>query len=78
MVILCWIFAWNEFLFANVLVGSNVATFPLIIPTFAHGSMDLWNQVTAFTLIVVTPPIILFILLRKYMIRGLSLGVVKG
>lgn len=78
VVILCWIFAWNEFLFANVLVGSNVATFPLIIPTFAHGSMDLWNQVTAFTLIVITPPIILFIILRKYMIRGLSLGVVKG
>ncbi len=78
VVILCWIFAWNEFLFANVLVGSKVATFPLIIPTFAHGSMDLWNQVTAFTLIVITPPIILFIILRKYMIRGLSLGVVKG
>ncbi len=78
VVILCWIFAWNEFLFANVLVGSRVATFPLIIPTFAHGSMDLWNQVSAFTLMVIIPPIVLFILLRKYMIRGLSLGVVKG
>lgn len=78
VVILCWIFAWNEFLFAHVLVGGKVQTFPLIIPTFAHGSMDLWNQVTAFTLLVIIPPIVLFILLRKYMIRGLSLGVVKG
>ncbi len=78
VVILCWIFAWNEFLFANVLVGSQVVTYPLIIPTFAHGSMDLWNQVAAFTLLIIIPPIILFIWLRRYMIRGLSLGVVKG
>ena len=76
--ILCWIFAWNEFLFANVLVGSRVKTFPIVIPTFATGSMDLWNQVMAFTLIVIIPPILLFIILRRYMIRGLSLGVVKG
>ncbi|HID15911.1 MAG TPA: hypothetical protein EYP16_03800 [Candidatus Atribacteria bacterium] len=75
---LCWIFAWNEFLFANVLVGTRVKTFPLIIPTFASGSSILWNQVMAFSVIAMLPPIILFIILRKYMIRGLSLGVVKG
>jgi multiple sugar transport system permease protein len=76
--ILCWIFAWNEFLFAYVLVGSRVATFPLIIPTLAIGSVNYWNQVSAFTIMVIIPPITLFILLRKYMVRGLSLGVVKG
>ena len=76
--ILCWIFAWNEFLFAYVLVGSRVATFPLVIPTLAVGSVNYWNQVCAFTIMVIIPPITLFILLRKYMVRGLSLGVVKG
>lgn len=76
--ILCWIFAWNEFLFAYVLVGSKVATFPLIIPTLAVGSVNYWNQVCAFTIMVIIPPITLFVLLRKYMVRGLSLGVVKG
>jgi len=78
VIMLCWIFAWNEFLFANVLVGTRVKTFPLVIPTFASGSSILWNQVMAFTVIAMLPPIILFIFLRKYMIRGLSLGVVKG
>ena len=76
--ILCWIFAWNEFLFAYVLVGSKVRTFPLIFPTLAIGSVNLWNQVCALALIVIVPPIVLFIILRKYMVRGLSLGVVKG
>ena len=32
----------------------------------------------AFSLIAMIPPVDLFILLRRYMVRGLSLGVVKG
>jgi ABC-type glycerol-3-phosphate transport system permease component len=32
----------------------------------------------AFSLIAMIPPVVLFILLRRYMVRGLSLGVVKG
>jgi ABC-type glycerol-3-phosphate transport system permease component len=38
----------------------------------------MWNQICALALIVIIPPIVLFIILRKYMVRGLSLGVVKG
>jgi len=76
--ILCWIFAWNEYLFANLFVGSNVKTFTIVIPTFTHGSQTLWNLQMAFSLIAVLPPLILFIILRRYMVRGLSLGVVKG
>ena len=76
--ILCWIFAWNEFLFANLFVGTSVKTFTIVIPTFTHGSQTLWNLQMAFSLIAMIPPVTLFILLRRYMVRGLSLGVVKG
>ncbi|MEM1049439.1 MAG: carbohydrate ABC transporter permease [Pseudomonadota bacterium] len=75
---LCWIFAWNEYLFANLFVGSAVKTYTIVIPTFTHGSQTLWNLQMAFSLIAMLPPVILFILLRRYMVRGLSLGVVKG
>ena len=75
---LCWIFAWNEYLFANLLTGSTVKTFPVHIPTFVSGSQTLWNFVMAFSLVAMLPPVILFIVLRRYMVRGLSLGVVKG
>ena len=75
---LCWIFAWNEYLFANLFVGSEVRTYTIVIPTFTHGSQTLWNLQMAFSLIAVLPPVFLFILLRRYMVRGLSLGVVKG
>ncbi len=75
---LVWIFAWNEFLFANLLTGTTVKTFPVQIPTFTLGSQTLWNLVMAFSLVAMLPPVILFIILRRYMVRGLSLGVVKG
>jgi multiple sugar transport system permease protein len=76
--ILCWIFAWNEYLFANLFVGSAVRTFTIVIPTFTNGSQSLWNLQMAFSLIAMVPPVTLFIVLRRYMVRGLSLGVVKG
>ena len=75
---LVWIFAWNEFLFANLLTGTTVKTFPVQIPSFTLGSQTLWNLVMAFSLVAMLPPVILFIILRRYMVRGLSLGVVKG
>jgi multiple sugar transport system permease protein len=75
---LCWIFAWNEYLFANLLTGTTVKTFPVHIPTFVAGSQTLWNFVMAFSLVAMLPPVVLFIILRRYMVRGLSLGVVKG
>ena len=75
---LCWIFAWNEYLFANMFIGTDVKTFPVIIPSFTSGSQTLWNLVMAFSLVAMIPPVVLFIILRRYMVRGLSLGVVKG
>jgi multiple sugar transport system permease protein len=75
---LCWIFAWNEYLFANLLTGTAVKTFPVHIPTFTLGSQSLWNLIMAFSLVAMLPPVILFVILRRYMVRGLSLGVVKG
>ncbi len=75
---LCFIFAWNEYLFANLLTGTAVKTFPVHIPTFTHGSQTLWNLVMAFSLVAMLPPVVLFVVLRRYMVRGLSLGVVKG
>ena len=47
-------------------------TFTIVIPTFTHGSQTLWNLQMAFSLIAMLPPLVLFIVLRRYMVRGLS------
>ena len=76
--LLCWIFAWNEYLFANMLVGSNVAVNTIQMPGFVQGAQKLWNLAALFSFVAVIPPVVLFMVLRRYMVRGLSLGVVKG
>ncbi len=76
--LLCWIFAWNEYLFANMLVGSNVAVNTIQMPGFVQGAQKLWNLAALFSLVAVIPPVVLFMVRRRYMVRGLSLGVVKG
>ena len=50
-VAMLWIFAWNEYLFANLLTGTTVKTFPVHIPTFTLGSQSLWNLIMAFSLV---------------------------
>jgi multiple sugar transport system permease protein len=72
------IFAFRMNICSLILTGTTVKTFPVHIPTFTLGSQTLWNLVMAFSLVAMLPPVILFIILRRYMVRGLSLGVVKG
>ena len=74
----CWIFAWNEYLFANMFIGTDVKTFPSSsrASRAAARRCGIWSWPLASSAMI--PPVVLFIILRRYMVRGLSLGVVKG
>ena len=61
-----------------MLVGSNVAVNTIQMPGFVQGAQKLWNLAALFSFGAVLPPVVLFMVLRRYMVRGLSLGVVKG
>ena len=76
--LLSFIFSWNEMLFSLILGGQLAKTLPasfsgLITP---HGTF--WGQLCAAAGVVTLPIIILAAILQKYLIRGLSLGAVKG
>jgi multiple sugar transport system permease protein len=76
--LLSFIFSWNEMLFSLILGGHSAKTLPasfsgLITP---HGTF--WGQLCAAAGVVTVPIIILAAILQKYLIRGLSLGAVKG
>jgi multiple sugar transport system permease protein len=75
---LCWIFAWNEYLLASLFAGATVRTLTIAIPRLTEGFEPLWNLPMAFSLIAMMPPVVLFVLLRRHMVRGLSLGFVKA
>jgi multiple sugar transport system permease protein len=76
--ILVWIFTWNEFLLALVLSGRDVSPFPPILPTLASGYQIQWNNITALSLLAVLPPVLIIILFRQHLVRGLSLGAVAS
>jgi multiple sugar transport system permease protein len=71
-------FTWNEFLFA-VAIGSDAA---ITVPVHIAGAIDtrgvqFWFMgVRAMTAMI--PPVIIALIAQRYIVRGLTLGAVRG
>ena len=76
--VLCFIFAWNEFLYAFLLGGRAVKTLPVAIPTLITGQGVLWGELAVVGIIAIVPVFIVVFYLQRHIIRGLTLGAVKG
>lgn len=74
---LCFIFIWNEFLFALTLTGVGRRTVTVAVYNFIGFTEILWGQMSAASLLVSIPIIIFGILVRKYLVSGLTLGAIK-
>lgn len=74
----CFIFSWNEFLLALVLTGSDVVTLPLVISGMVGGHEIMWGEISALATFASLPVIIVSLLLQRYLVRGLTLGAVRG
>jgi multiple sugar transport system permease protein len=76
--ILAFVFSWNYFLFALVLSNSDTKT--LIAASFnfiGEGSTN-WGGLMAAATIIALPPLILAVIVQRWLISGLTLGAVKG
>jgi len=73
-----FIFAWNEFMFALLLTRRTVRTLTIIVPSLVGGHEILWGEIAAIGTIAIIPGILLSLLLQRYLVRGLTLGAVKG
>lgn len=72
-------YAWNEFLFATIFVDSSrLRTIPVGLMVFKDGLMSDWGVILAGMVISCLPLVILFILLQKSFVRGITAGAVKG
>lgn len=70
--------AWNEFLFAVVISGAKVKPVTVAMYNYISVEQTRWGQLTAAALIAMIPVIVLGILAQKDIVKGLSLGAVKG
>jgi multiple sugar transport system permease protein len=76
--IICMAFAWNEFLFALTLTSNRAIPMPVIIAGAQHTRGVQFDEVGVRVLLTMLPPTILALLAQRYIIRGLTLGAVKG
>lgn len=71
--------AWSEYLVAaQILQDSQLWTLPLGLKSFEASMSTEWGLYGAASLIVMIPVVVLFLLLSRYLISGLTLGSVKG
>lgn len=72
--ILAFIFSWNEFLFAFIMTRTAARTIPVAIAAYV-GYMGIeWTKMCASATISSIPVVIFFLLVQKYIIKGLTLG----
>ncbi|CAN5707498.1 carbohydrate ABC transporter permease [soil metagenome] len=70
--------AWNEFLFALLLGGPDTTTLPVYLSSFIGERNVEWGGIMATAVLTVIPPTILVMLVQRNLIKGLTLGAVKG
>ncbi len=75
---LCFIFAWNEFLFAFMLGGHNVKTLPVAIPLLITAQGVRWGELAIVGVVALLPVLVAVFFLQKHIVRGLTMGAVKG
>ena len=73
-----FIFTWNEFLFANVMVGGDLRPLPVVVGLALTHRGILWGPALALGVLVAAPVLALSLALSRYMVRGLTFGAVKG
>lgn len=77
-VIICFSFAWNEFLFALVLTYKKASPMTVIIAGTEHTQGVQFWYVSTRLLLAIIPPTLLALTVQRYIVRGLTMGAVKG
>ena len=77
---LSFILAWNDYQYALILTSSDQAKTVQLIINELIGSIGAinWGGIMAMGVVVTIPVVILFALVQKWLIEGLTSGAVKG
>lgn len=76
--VIVFMFAWNEFLLASMLTSNAAKTLPVIAANTLNAKSIAWGMASAAGVVMSLPVVILVLLMQRYLVRGLTLGAVKG
>jgi multiple sugar transport system permease protein len=76
--ILCLVFSWNDYAFAVTFAGPGSQTLPVAASQLITQTGVDWGQLTAIGTVVALPMVVVGLAVRRYLVRGLTLGAVTG
>jgi ABC-type glycerol-3-phosphate transport system permease component len=76
--VFCVIAAWGEFLFALILTGPDTTTLPIYLASFLTDRTVEWGGVMSTGVLVILPLVLFGMLVQRHLIKGLTLGAMKG
>ena len=77
--IFTFIVAWNDYLFARVLIASDsLKTLPVGIQDLYESTVTDWGMVMAAGVMITLPALVFFIAVQRYLVAGWGAGAVKG
>lgn len=75
--IFCFIFSWNEFLFALILTGRTAKTLPVAVASIWTDMAASWGPIAAASLLTTLPILVGALLVQRHLLRGLTMGAIK-
>ncbi len=73
-----FIFAWNDFLFALILTKSEAVTYTVKVTGYFGSQSTFWSKIGAMSMLGVLPMMVVVGTMQRFIVRGMSLGAVKG
>jgi multiple sugar transport system permease protein len=73
-----FIACWTEFFFALVLTSRDAFTLPTVFRAFLSFQGAQYGEASALAIVSLVPSIILGVLVQKHLVRGLTLGALRG
>ncbi len=75
---LTWVFAWNEYLLAATLTNFNARTLTTGLSEYVTSTGTAWGIMATISVFTLFPALIVFSLVQKHIVAGLTFGAVKG
>jgi multiple sugar transport system permease protein len=76
--VFAFIACWTEFFFALILTSRNAFTLPTVFRAFLGFQGAQYGEASALAIVSLVPSIVLGVLAQRHLVRGLTLGAVRG
>jgi multiple sugar transport system permease protein len=76
--IFCFQYSWNEFFYSLILTGMRTKTVPQGVYNWVSYEEINWGGLTATAILALIPVFVFYCLVQKGLVRGMTMGAVKG